>query len=79
MSSFTPTQLALISEPHVAQFVTLMKDGSPQISPVWIDTDGVNLLINTATGRLKTSNIKEILVWRWQCLIQKTPTPELLT
>ena len=58
MHSFTPTQLALISEPHVAQFVTLMKDGSPQISPVWIDTDGINLLINTATGRLKTSNIK---------------------
>ena len=58
MPSFSPTQLELLSEPQVAQFVTLMKDGSPQISPVWIDTDGVNLLINTATGRLKTSNIK---------------------
>ena len=42
----------------MAQFVTLMDDGSPQISPVWIDTDGSNLLINTATGRLKTNNIE---------------------
>ena len=58
MPSFSPTQLELLSEPQVAQFVTLMEDGSPQISPVWIAPDGVNLLINTATGRLKTSNIK---------------------
>ena len=58
MPSFTTNQLELLSEPHVAQFVTLMDDGSPQISPVWIDTDGLNLLINTATGRLKTNNIE---------------------
>ena len=58
MPSFTANQLELLSEPHVAQFVTLMDDGSPQISPVWIDTDGSNLLINTATGKLKTNNIE---------------------
>ncbi len=58
MPSFSHTQLELLSEPHVAQFVTLMEDGSPQISPVWIDTDGVNLLVNTATGRLKINNVK---------------------
>ena len=58
MPSFTANQLELLSEPHVAQFVTLMDDGSPQISPVWIDTDGSNLLINPATGRLKTNNIE---------------------
>ena len=58
MPSFTANQLELLSEPHVAQFVTLMDDGSPQISPVWIDTDGSDLLINTATGRLKTNNIE---------------------
>ena len=58
MSSFTPTQLKLISEPHIAQLVTLMSDGSPQISPVWVDTDGINILVNTATGRVKTNNIR---------------------
>ena len=58
MTSFTPTQLKLISEPHIAQLVTLMSDGSPQISPVWVDTDGTNILVNTATGRVKTNNIR---------------------
>ena len=58
MTSFTPTQLKLISEPHIAQLVTLMSDGSPQISPVWVDTDGINILVNTATGRVKTNNIR---------------------
>ena len=58
MTSFTPTQLKLISEPHIAQLVTLRSDGSPQISPVWVDTDGTNILVNTATGRVKTNNIR---------------------
>ena len=58
MTSFTPTQLKLISEPHIAQLVTLMSDGSPQISPVWVDTDGTNILVNTATVRVKTNNIR---------------------
>ena len=58
MTSFTPTQLKLISEPHIAHLVTLMSDGSPQISPVWVDTDGINILVNTATGRVKTNNIR---------------------
>ena len=58
MTSFTPTQLKLISEPHIAQLVTLMSDGSPQISPVWVDTDAINILVNTATGRVKTNKIR---------------------
>lgn len=58
MASFTQNQLKLLSEPHIAQLVTLMEDGSPQISPVWIDTDGVNILVNTATGRVKTNNVR---------------------
>ena len=57
MSGLNNHQIELLKEPHIAQFVTLMDDGSPQISPVWIDTDGANVLINSALGRLKTNNI----------------------
>ncbi len=35
-----------------------MEDGSPQISPVWVDTDGEHVLINTEEGRVKTNNIR---------------------
>ena len=57
MPSLSKNQVELLLEPHIAQFVTLMENGSPQISPVWVDTDGENILVNTATGRLKTDNI----------------------
>jgi PPOX class probable F420-dependent enzyme len=37
---------------------TLMPDGSPQVSPVWVDLDGDEILINTAQGRVKDRNMK---------------------
>lgn len=37
---------------------TLMKDGSPQVTPVWFDTDGEYILINTAQGRIKDKNMR---------------------
>ena len=38
---------------------TIMPDGSPQITPVWFDTDGEHILINTSEGRVKDRNMKE--------------------
>ena len=48
----------LLTEPHLANLVTLMADGSPQVSPVWVDveSDGSAILVNTADGRVKTNN-----------------------
>src|SRR4051812_31559067 len=37
---------------------TLMKDGSPQISTVWIDLEGDNILVNTNEGRTKPRNVR---------------------
>jgi PPOX class probable F420-dependent enzyme len=39
---------------------TLMKDGSPQITPTWVDIEENgehNILINTAEGRIKHKNL----------------------
>src|SRR5205085_8806260 len=41
---------------HVA---TLMPDGSPQATPVWVDVEGDELVINTAEGRAKARNLRE--------------------
>ena len=38
---------------------TTMPDGSPQVTPVWFDTDDEHILINTNEGRVKDKNIKE--------------------
>ena len=34
-----------------------MKDGSPQLSPVWANYDDGFILVNTAEGRIKHKNI----------------------
>ena len=41
-----------------AFLATLMKDGSPQITPIWFTTDGTHILINSASGRVKDRNIR---------------------
>ena len=46
----------LLDEPHLAVFVTLMKDGSPQATPIWVDHDGEHVLINTVVGHQKERN-----------------------
>jgi PPOX class probable F420-dependent enzyme len=37
---------------------TLMKGGSPQLTPVWFNTDGTHILINSAKGRVKDRNMR---------------------
>lgn len=37
---------------------TIMKDGSPQVTPVWFNTDGKYILINSAAGRVKDRNMR---------------------
>ncbi|MGC9399542.1 MAG: PPOX class F420-dependent oxidoreductase [Anaerolineae bacterium] len=37
---------------------TLMPDGSPQVTPVWVDYDGTHVIINSARGRVKDQNIR---------------------
>jgi PPOX class probable F420-dependent enzyme len=37
---------------------TLMSDGSPQVTPVWFNTDGELILINTAKKRVKEINMR---------------------
>jgi PPOX class probable F420-dependent enzyme len=42
-----------------ASVATVLKDGSPQVTPVWFDTAGDLLRINTATGRVKARTLQE--------------------
>ena len=37
---------------------TLMTNGSPQVTPVWFNTDGAHILVNTAEGRIKDRNMR---------------------
>lgn len=37
---------------------TVMPDGSPQVSVIWVGRDGDTILFSTAEGRIKTDNIR---------------------
>lgn len=54
----SPGAVKLLQEPQLAHFVTIMPDGSPQVTPVWVDVadDGSTIMINSAEGRQKTKN-----------------------
>ena len=41
-----------------AFLATLMPDGSPQVTPLWFNSDGEHLLINSAKGRIKDKNMR---------------------
>jgi len=48
----------LMEKKVFAGLATIMPDGTPQVTPVWIDYDGENLLVNTAVGRQKDKNLQ---------------------
>src|SRR5205085_1018666 len=41
-----------------AHLTTMMSDGSPHASPVWVDFDGTNVVINSAKDRVKDKNMR---------------------
>jgi PPOX class probable F420-dependent enzyme len=48
----------ILQKKAFVHLATRMSDGSPQASPVWVDTDGDYILVNSAKGRLKDRNIR---------------------
>ena len=48
----------ILDKPAFAHLSTIMADGSPQASAVWVDTDGPLIVVNSAEGRLKDRNIR---------------------
>ena len=52
---------------------TLMNDGSPQVTPTWIDIKDGIIMVNTAEGRLKHKNISSKNKARTSILSGTTP------
>lgn len=59
MSEVIPQKYVdLLEKQAFGNLGTLMKDGSPQVTPVWVDYDGKFVCINSAKGRVKDKNIR---------------------
>jgi PPOX class probable F420-dependent enzyme len=58
MADLTPGVRALFEGKNFGHLATIMPDGSPQVSVVWVDVEGDNILVNTADGRIKPRNVR---------------------
>jgi len=58
LEAFTDADRALLKGRNFGHLATLMPDGAPHVTPMWIDvSDDGYLLINTAEGRTKVRNM----------------------
>ena len=48
----------LFTKVAFARLATSMADGSPQVTPVWVDYDGTHVRVNSAKGRVKDKNMR---------------------
>ena len=58
MATLNAKQAKLFTDRNWGVIATVREDGSPQATPVWIDYDGQNVLVNSARGRTKVRNIE---------------------
>ena len=52
-----PSIKSLFENKNFAFLATSMKDGSPHVTPTWVDIEDSYILINTAIGRVKQKNV----------------------
>jgi PPOX class probable F420-dependent enzyme len=57
-TQITPEIEQLLKEASYAQIATLMPDGSPHLTQVWIDTDGTHVIVNTVATHQKVRNVR---------------------
>ena len=58
VTKLDPAIHQLASGPNYGVLATLMPDGEPQTSVVWVDSDGEHLLVNTEIHRQKFRNVR---------------------
>ena len=58
MLRLTERQVRILNARHFATVATVMPDGSPEATLVWIETDGEYIYFNTAFPRLKARNLE---------------------
>jgi PPOX class probable F420-dependent enzyme len=58
MASIPEGYKDILQKKAFANLATVNTDGTPQVTPVWVDFDGTHVRFNTAKGRLKDKNLR---------------------
>jgi PPOX class probable F420-dependent enzyme len=59
MAKLTESARKMLEGKNFVYLATVNPDGTPQVTPTWVDTEGDFVLINTAIGRVKHRNVKK--------------------
>lgn len=57
-ASLSDAARELLRRPVFAHLATVDADGTPHVTPMWVDVDGDHVVFNTAAGRRKVRNIE---------------------
>lgn len=49
---------ARVAAPNFWYLATVNPDGSPHLSPMWVDVEGEHIVFNTSVGRVKEQNLR---------------------
>ncbi len=56
VDTFTAASRAIFDKKALAHVATIGPEGEPHVSPVWVELDGDDIIVNTALGRAKARN-----------------------
>lgn len=59
MTTIPDSYRDLLERPIVVSLATVMPDGQPQVTPVWVDLVNGHIRVNTVVGRQKERNLSE--------------------
>lgn len=58
MATLTSKQAKLFQDANFGALATIREDGTPNVTPVWVDWDGTSILVNTSYGRAKDVQLR---------------------
>jgi PPOX class probable F420-dependent enzyme len=58
LTGLTPAVRTFLEEPRYAVIATINESGAPQLTAIWYELQGDEVLMNTAAGRLKHRNLQ---------------------
>ncbi len=58
MPALSDAVRSLLEDQNFAHVATVNEDGTPRVTPVWIDVEGEEPVFNSAVGRVKVRNLR---------------------
>jgi len=58
VATLSDEQAKLVRDKNFGVLATIREDGTPNVTPVWIDWDGSNIVVNTSYGRAKELHLR---------------------